>query len=79
MDEFKRKRFDNLLGQAKDPALHAVAREHIHRAFGYIDGLYEGDAINAVEYSGLFTEIMQAEAVIYERTRAQGGLALLAS
>jgi len=80
MDVYQRKRFDKLLDLAKDPAQDCLARERVQRAFGYIDGLHEGDSISAVEYAGLFNEIMQAEAVLYERTRAQGAsFALLAS
>lgn len=77
MNEFQRKRFDNLLVQAIDPERDWIAREHISRAFGYIDGLFEGDVINALQYSDLFREIVQAESVI--RERAQPKIELLAS
>lgn len=71
MDVYQRKRFDKLLELAKDPAQDCLARERVQRAFGYIDGLHEGDAISPVEYAGLFNEIQQVDALIFERTHAK--------
>jgi hypothetical protein len=75
MNEFQRKRFDNLLGQAENPAQECIAREHVSRAFGYIDGLLEGDAITPSDYADLFREISAVEARIRLKTYRRIGLA----
>jgi hypothetical protein len=64
MDEFQRRLFDNLLRRATDPSMGCISRELVSRAFGYIDGLMEGNVIQPTEYSSLFDEIRHAESVI---------------
>lgn len=75
MDDFQRKRFDNLLARAQQPEKSLIARELIARAFGWIDGLMEGGVIKPAEYSGLFNEIRHVEALIRDRTFTTVGLA----
>jgi len=75
MDEFQRKRFDNLLTQAADPKKHLIARELVARAFGWIDGLMEGNVIQPSEYSILFDQISVVESRIRDQSYRRLGLA----
>ena len=75
MNAFQRKRFETLLRLASDPAYFDIAREYVSRAFGYIDGLLEGDAITPTDYAGFFREISAAESTIRERSYRRIGLA----
>jgi hypothetical protein len=75
MNELQRKRFENLLARAQKPEFDLVARELVARAFGWIEGLLEGDVITPEDYSGLFREIALVEALIYDRSRARPRLA----
>jgi len=75
MNELQKMRFDNLLARAKKPEFDLVARELVGRAFGWIDGLLEGNVISPEAYSDLFREIALVEAEIYERSRNRVRLA----
>lgn len=75
MNAFQRKRFETLLRLASDPAYCDIAREYVSRAFGYIDGLLEGDVITPAQYGELFTEIAAAESMIRERSYRRIGIA----
>lgn len=75
MNELQKMRFDNLLARAQKPEFDLVARELVARAFGWIDGLLEGNVINPEAYSDLFREIAHVEALIYERSRVPSRLA----
>lgn len=75
MDEFQRRRFENLLARAQKPEFSLVARELIARAFGWIEGLLEGNVISPTDYSDLFREIAHVEAVIYAQTNGRPSVA----
>lgn len=75
MDDLQRKRFDNLLAQAQSPEFSLIARELVARAFGWIDGLLEGNVISPTHYSDLFREIAQVEALIYARKHGRLSIA----
>jgi hypothetical protein len=75
MDEFQRRRFENLLARAQKPEFSLVARELIARAFGWIEGLLEGDVLSPSDYSDLFREIAHVEAQVYARTNGRLSIA----
>lgn len=75
MNAFQRRRFDVLLRLANDPKQESIAREHVSRAFGYIDGLLEGDVITPAQYGELFTEIGAVEALIRSHAYRRIGIA----
>lgn len=75
MNAFQRRRFEILLRLAVDPKQESIAREHVSRAFGYIDGLLEGDVITPAQYGELFTEIGAAESVLRNRSDRRIGIA----